>query len=188
MALKPKIHNPSGKVENKETRKPKPVIKDEPVIPPKPIINIPSKAVGWLIVHTEKLKSRSFEIYANKEMTVGRKEEGYNPDIAINFEGNTDNYFSRKHMEIFADYNTKTGTCSFYVTDTGTTGKGSTNGTYINGDSKRLPPNTRVEIYDGTTIQAGRTKLVLKTAKTVKTELEATQIVAQSPYTKTIIE
>jgi pSer/pThr/pTyr-binding forkhead associated (FHA) protein len=195
MALKKKITNPDANKEQDKIRNP---IRDnsnselfkEEVIQDRIIVqnNIDSKTIGWLIVHTENIKSKSFELKANRTLVVGRKEVGFQPDIAINFEGNTDRYFSRKHMEITTEFDSASGITRFFITDTGTNGKGSTNGTFVDGQTKRILPGKRIEIFDGATIQAGRTKLVLKTANNVQNAMEATQIVAQSPYTKTIIE
>lgn len=196
MAIKRKTTNPEsqqGPINTNNQVQPPESPKKPPIVPPiqnpvkPPPVPQTDEVVGWLIVHTESVKSKSFAINLNKRLIVGRQEVGYTPDIAINFEGNTDNFFSRIHMEIFSEMDPFQKKVRFYVTDLGTNGKGSTNGTFVNGNAARLNPKFKIEIFDGATIQAGRTKLVLKTSNIVKTVEEATRIVVDSPYTKTVI-
>ena len=145
-----------------------------------------AQKAGWLVVHTEGLIPKSFDIALNKKTVVGRKTDDSIPDIAINFEGNSDPTFSRHHLEIDTEKDSFTGKFRFFVSDVGVKRNGSLNGTFLNGNPIRLIPLQKVEIFDGATIQAGKTKLVLKSADIVKHIAEATQIVVNSPYTKTI--
>jgi len=190
MGLKRKKSNPTSKTNTGETvskdkhEEKQPYFQEKAHINKKPDNDI----VGWLIVHMEDVKNpRTFPLASNKKLLVGRKDDKTKPDIAINFEDNTDIYFSRKHLEIITENNPMNDTAKFFVKDIGTNGGGSTNGTFLNGNPMKITPLKVVEIFDGCTIQAGRTKLVLKTAETAKNSLEATQIVANSPYTQTVI-
>ena len=133
---------------------------------------------GWLVVHDENAKPQTYELKASKN-TIGRLNNSKPCDIMIDTK---DSYMSRNHFIIEVEPNAKGG-FTYSISD-----PGSLNGTLINADrSKRLSPNDILYLVDGDVIQAGRTKIVLKTPKTSKSAGEAEKTVVKTDYTKTII-
>ncbi|WP_281615725.1 FHA domain-containing protein [Flammeovirga sp. SubArs3] len=140
------------------------------------------KAVGWLIVHTEDKEHLSFPLFLGINK-VGRKSEQNIPEVPL--EG--DKYVSRIHcyLEIIKRGNAT----QIILADNGkfSGGRCSTNGTYVNGNEKRLNEKMEVIIQENDTIQIGRTKLVFKgiSNQDVHTVIDE---VANSDFQKTIIQ
>ena len=61
------------------------------------------------------------------------------------------------------------------------------NGTFLNGNPKRINSSQSVQIFDGDTIQIGETKLVFMTLKSISSENEAISKVSEMNYEQTII-
>jgi pSer/pThr/pTyr-binding forkhead associated (FHA) protein len=137
------------------------------------------KLAGWLIVHTEGKKHDVFEIFFGKNI-IGRPTSNFKPDVPID-----DEYVSRRHAVIDVRYN-KFNVPEYYIEDNAKSnnGKASTNGTFVNADTKRISEPKR--IIDGDTIQIGQTKLVLKTSDINFTTEEALKLVERQEYKTTV--
>lgn len=110
---------------------------------------------------------------------VGRLSESKPCDVMIDTE---DLRMSRNHsiVEVAIKPN---GQYEYLIYDCG-----STNGTYINGDTnKKLTEYDLLYLRDGDTIQMGRTKMVLKTQKVVPNAAQAAQVVGKQGFNKTVI-
>lgn len=138
---------------------------------------------GWLIIHTENIEPLSYDLFVGENF-FGTEAEGYKVDIPIK----NDIYVSRSHanIQITKDFLHR---FHYELIDDGTGRKQgpSLNGTYINGNQKRIQKETKVFLKDGDTIQVGETKLVFKTVSQSISMKEAAQKVLVSDYTKTII-
>jgi len=161
-----------------------PVKQDEPkqsaqVIPqPKPM-QVPQPIVpGWLVVHDENAPEQSFELKPGKN-TVGRVSQQKPSDIMIE---TNDTFMSRCHFTLEVVPAPK-GHFDYILSD-----NNSANGTFLNADkNKRLGETDQWYIKDGDTIQAGRTKIVLKTGESSGDRAQAEKKVRQTDYSKTII-
>ena len=111
--------------------------------------------LGWLVRHTEKQTVITFTIFPGKNYLGRKKQDGLINFIVID----DDVFISRVHAVIDAD---ETGEFEFYISDNelSNLGKPSKNGTYINGDDKRI--SQKVRLSDNDTVQVGLTKLILK--------------------------
>lgn len=140
-----------------------------------------SKNKVWLIRHTENLPTKTFDLKIGKN-TIGRKamDPSYSiPDIVITKD--EDQWISRGiHCSLEVQINNDE--ISVILSD-----NSSTNGTFINEKVYRLNPGDEEYIEDGETIQAGRTKFVLKTDQNVKSSQEASTVVQNSRYSQTIV-
>ena len=118
---------------------------------PKPDKGIPT--VAWLIRHTENQASKTFSLFSGANY-IGRSSAGIH-NILIE----DDPYVSRVHAVIYVENNASP---TFYIQDDATSnnGKQSKNGTFINGDERRITHKTR--LFNNDTVQIGMTKLVLK--------------------------
>lgn len=144
----------------------------------KAVIEAPSPTeVGWLVVHDENTTEQTYALKLGKNV-VGRISESKPCDIMIETE---DLRMSRNHSVV--EVNIKpNGHYEYVLYDCG-----STNGTYVNGDaSRKLSSYDVVFLRDGDTIQMGRTKMVLKTAKVVINAAQASQVVKKQGYTQTV--
>ncbi len=156
-----------------ETPKPQPV-PPKPEPKPIPLPGIP----GWLVVHDEQAPVQTFELKIGKN-TVGRISEKKPSDIMID---TADTYMSRCHftLEVIKQ---SSGKFEYLLYD-----NKSMNGTFLLSDqNKRLGANDQFFIQDGNTIQAGRTKMVLKCGDKASSMKEAEKTVVQTDYSKTII-
>ena len=142
------------------------------------ILDKKNNVKGYLIVHTENKKRISFKI-ENEIVYIGRKDESFQPHVYIN----DDKYISRGHANILIQNN------NFFLQDNqnNQTGKPSLNGTFLNGNPKRINSSQSVQIFDGDTIQIGETKLVFMTLKSISSENEAISKVSEMNYEQTII-
>ncbi len=133
-------------------------------------------AVGWLVRHTENQSSKTFPLYYGKNY-IGRNNHASEPTIVIA----EDPYVSRIHclLEVVNTNPLEITVCD----DAIFLGKPSKNGTYINGNEKRLLKKITVEEND--TIQVGMTKFAIKKNKdNIK---KIVQEVEESEYMKTVI-
>lgn len=143
-----------------------------------PVISDNSLSPGWLIVHDENAPVQTFSLSTGKN-TIGRLSQKKPSDIMIDTK---DTYMSRCHFTIEV---TKSpgGKFEYLISD-----NNSLNGTFLNSDKdKRLREKDQFFLQDGDTIQAGRTKIVLKTSEKSPNKKEAEKTVIQSDYSKTII-
>lgn len=140
--------------------------------------------VGWIVVHDENTHTQTYELKLGRQV-IGRKSTTKPCDIMID---TNDSYMSRNHFVI--SISQRGGRYSYLIED-----YQATNSTYIDTrrlseyerEMKRLGVGEQVYIEDGSLIQAGRTKIVLKTLRTVSNKEDATRIVSQEKITKTII-
>ena len=134
-------------------------------------------AIAWLVRHTENQSAKTFPIYYGKNF-VGRADQSGTPTVVIN----EDPYVSRVHalLEVI-----QVNPLQIRVYDDPSTngGKASKNGTYINGDDRRLTKNMIVKEND--TIQIGMTKLRVRTNNTSVQKI--VQEVEESDYMKTVV-
>jgi hypothetical protein len=143
-----------------------------------PALDAPSTEVGWLVVHDENTEAQTHPLKLGKNV-VGRLSESKPCDVMIDTE---DLRMSRNHsiVEVTIKPN---GQYEYLIYDCG-----STNGTYINGDTnKKLTEYDLLYLRDGDTIQMGRTKMVLKTQKVVPNAAQAAQVVGKQGFNKTVI-
>jgi len=134
--------------------------------------------VGWLIRHTENVPPQALPLYAGKNY-IGRKGSGkFKPFLTVE----EDPHVSKVHAVIFADPGE---IYLFYVADTASSneGKASTNGTYVNGQEKRI--TDKMVVRENDTIQIGVTKFVLRYAESDPDSL--IREVSERPYTPTIV-
>ncbi len=134
-------------------------------------------AVAWLVRHTENQSAKTFPIYFGKNY-VGRGNQSTNYSVIIN----DDPYVSRVHamLDVVA-----INPLQIVVYDEAATngGKPSKNGTYINGDDRRL--SKKVTIRENDTIQIGMTKLIVRLNNTSIHKI--VQEVEESDYMKTVV-
>lgn len=141
-------------------------------------------AVGWLVVHSENAPQQTYDLRTGTQV-VGRKSLSRECEIMIE---TLDNCISRNHFRMTVECHA--GKYSYLIEDCN-----STNGTFIDTkrlkgyerELKRLAPGEQVYIEDGSIIQAGKTKIVLKTYGAATNSADATRIVSSSPINKTII-
>ena len=138
---------------------------------------------GWLIVHTEEKDPVYYNLYVGENF-FGTEAEGYKVDIPIH----GDRYVSRSHanIQVSKDF---THRFHYELLDDGSRRPQgpSLNGTYVNGNSDRLPQDSKVFLQDGDTIQVGETKLVFKTTMESHDVEEAATSVLNTDYTATVI-
>jgi hypothetical protein len=137
---------------------------------------------GWLVQHTEGREEVVHHLLEGENF-FGTPADGYSTDIAIE----NDRYVSRNHANIvvskdFLGRNNYT----LYDNGAGRSDRQSTNGTFVNGHSKRLPKEQQVFLRHGDTIQVGLTKLVLVDIEHAATPDAAKNLVLTQDYTATV--
>lgn len=143
--------------------------------------------VGWLIVHDENTPIQTYSLKLGKQL-VGRKSSSLPCFIMIETK---DRRMHRNHFYIIVQ-ETRNG-LSYCIESHKSSADG--NGTFVdtkrlNGferEMRRLSNGEQIYLEDGALIQAGDTKIVLKTAQSVTNKADATQIVSQQKINKTII-
>jgi pSer/pThr/pTyr-binding forkhead associated (FHA) protein len=139
--------------------------------------NNTNNIAGWLVVHDENTKQQTHNLKMGKNI-VGRKSESKPCDVMIDTE---DKYMSRNHFAVEVNLGTKG--LEYLVYDVT-----STNGTFINANKEnKLNQMDKVFLTDGDTIQAGRTKMILRIKKVAGTAKNATNTVISMKHLKTII-
>lgn len=138
----------------------------------------PSKTeVALLVRHTENQSVKTFPLFYGKNY-IGRNQQPDAPTVIID----DDPYVSRIHavLEII-----NINPLQIVVSDDsqGNKGKPSKNGTYINGDERRL--QNKIMIGANDTIQIGMTKLVIRLNNTSIHKI--IQEVEESDYMKTVV-
>lgn len=137
-------------------------------------------AMGWLVVHTENMEAKTYPLKKGTNK-IGRLTSSNANLLDVRLEG--DRYVSRKHCIIeVAGNRGKIGYILYEFKE-----KPSLNGTYLNDKKYRIKPTDELYLEDGETIQIGRTKLVLKTKKTVHNAADARQQVGKTAIAQTII-
>ncbi|MFK7908598.1 MAG: FHA domain-containing protein [Chitinophagales bacterium] len=137
---------------------------------------------GWLVVHTEGRLPVTYELFEGANV-IGRPDGPHHVDIRVE----DDEYVSRIHsiITVKKDYLHR-----FYyeLADNGKLRRGnpSTNGTYINGQSERLPKNNVVHLRDNDTVQVGTTKLVFKNIDNSDNLESAAHSVIETDFTSTV--
>jgi pSer/pThr/pTyr-binding forkhead associated (FHA) protein len=133
--------------------------------------------MGWLVVHDENTKQQTYNLKKGKNI-VGRKSTSKPCDILIE---TADGFMSRNHFAIEISLGTKG--LEYMVYDIT-----STNGTFINADKQlRLNQMDKVLLKDGDTIQAGHTKMVIRTKMMAGTAKNATDTVINTAHLRTVI-
>ncbi len=140
--------------------------------------------VGWLVIHDENTHSQTYELKEGKNL-IGKKNLSKSCDIMID---TPDPYLSRQHFIITV---TKQKNHYLYLVED----YNSTNGTFIQSkeisdnqcEIKKLTQGEQIYIEDGFLIQAGKTKIFLKTPQKVNNKQQATDVVQQKGITKTIV-
>jgi pSer/pThr/pTyr-binding forkhead associated (FHA) protein len=135
------------------------------------------EVAGWIVVHDENTKQQTHTLKRGVNV-VGRKSVSKSCDVAIDTDDMT---MSRNHFAVEVIHGPQG--YNYIVYDVT-----STNGTYINADeNKKLNQNDKIHVFDGDTIQAGRTKMVLRIKKVAGNAKKATDTVINTGHLKTII-
>jgi pSer/pThr/pTyr-binding forkhead associated (FHA) protein len=111
---------------------------------------------GWLIVHTENKKAKTFNLYEGVNY-IGRKKTDPNANVIII---DDDPFVSRTHA--FIKCKESGGKLHFVLYD-GDGHKPSVNGVFLNGNDDRIDQHYLLKEND--TVQIGITKLVFKVKK-----------------------
>lgn len=157
---------------------------EETQVTPAAAVSSGGDPVGWLVVHSENAPQQTYDLYLGVQV-VGRKSLSRECEIMIE---TRDNCISRNHFRLTVE---RHGTrYAYLIEDTH-----STNGTFIDTqrfkgyerELKRLSSGEQVYLEDGAIIQAGNTKIILKTLGAATSSADATQIVSNLPINKTII-
>jgi pSer/pThr/pTyr-binding forkhead associated (FHA) protein len=132
--------------------------------------------VAWLVRHTENQSAKTFPLY------YGKNYIGRNPQMGPAIILDEDPYISRVHalLEVI-NINPLQVVVSDDANSNG--GKPSKNGTYVNGDEKRL--SRRMTIGTNDTIQVGMTKLIVRLNNTSIHKI--VREVEESDYMKTVV-
>lgn len=134
--------------------------------------------VAWLVRHTENQSCSTYPLYYGRNY-IGRNQHSSGTATVII---NDDLYISRTHalLEVI-----NINPLQIIVSDDAASnnGKPSKNGTYINGDEKRLTHKTTISAND--TIQVGMTKLIVRLNNTSIHKI--VQEVEESEYMKTVV-
>lgn len=135
------------------------------------------EAAAWLVRHTENQPAKTFPLYQGKNF-IGRNNYPGVPTIVIA----EDPYISRTHTLLDV---TSTNPLQIIVSDGAVAvgGKPSKNGTYLNGNERRIQRKEIMEEND--TIQIGMTKFQVKANKTSINKI--VQEVEESEYMKTVV-
>lgn len=133
--------------------------------------------VAWLVRHTENQSAKTFPLYYGKNY-IGRNPQPDAPTVVID----EDPYVSRIHavLEVI-----NINPLQIVVSDDSQSnrGKASKNGTYINGDERRL--QNKIMIGPNDTIQIGMTKMIVRLNNTSIHKI--IQEVEESDYMKTVV-
>ncbi len=133
--------------------------------------------IGWLIRHTENQSSKTFPLFYGRNY-IGRNPQPGIPTIVLD----DDPYVSRTHalLEVI-----NVNPLQIVISDdaAGNGGKSSKNGTYINGDEKRITHRVTIGVND--TVQVGMTKLIIRLNNTSIHKI--IQEVEESEYMKTVV-
>lgn len=133
--------------------------------------------VAWLVRHTENMSAKTFPLYYGLNY-IGRNPQVNAPCIIID----DDPYVSRIHtlLEVINISPLRIAVSDNHVSNQG---KPSKNGTYINGNDKRL--EDRITIGPNDTIQIGMTKFIVRLNDTSLHKI--VQQVEESDYMKTVV-
>jgi predicted Zn finger-like uncharacterized protein len=137
-----------------------------------------AQELGWLIVHDEQAPTQTFPLKLGENI-IGRKSTSQPADLMIETQ---DRYMSRHHCVLRVALDQR-GQYQYLLADLS-----STNGTFMLAKNKRLTEFDEIFLRDGDTMQAGRTKLVLKTLQQSRTAANALHTVIHTDYAKTIIQ
>ena len=144
-----------------------------------PVQQAPARSaeVAWLVRHTERQSAITFPLFYGKNY-IGRNPSSNGPCITFA----EDPYVSRVHalLEVI-----NINPLQIVVSDDANSngGKASKNGTYINGDEKRL--SRKVTIGANDTIQIGMTKFIIRLNNTSIHKI--VQEVEESDFMKTVV-
>lgn len=136
--------------------------------------------IGWLVVHDEATETATFQLRKGINR-IGRHSQSTPRDVNIAIR-TKDQYMSREHCDIEVRWQKDKGSYDYALAD-----RRSSNGTFVNA-GRRLLRSEEVMLKDGDTIQAGRTKLVLKLPAMANNAQDAEDWVRNSEYTPTIIQ
>jgi pSer/pThr/pTyr-binding forkhead associated (FHA) protein len=135
------------------------------------------RPVGWLVRHTENQPSKTFALYFGKNF-IGRQPNLGGAEIIID----DDPFLSRMHALLEV---TSTDPLQIVVSDDDSSnhGKASKNGTFVNGNTKRI--NRAERLRENDTIQVGMTKLIIREANNNIRKI--VDEVENSDYMKTVV-
>jgi hypothetical protein len=145
------------------------IVKEEPEVKEPP---------AYIIRHTENKSIKSFPLFPGKNY-IGRKPHGtLSQFIALE----DDEFVSRIHAMIYIDGRKAEDS---YIDDSASSneGKASKNGTFLNGNKKRIISKTSLK--DNDVIQAGETKLIFRfNTKKIDLMLQETE---EKDYMHTVV-
>ena len=153
-----------------------------PKKPEQPEIN--EEVIGWLIVHTPNKEPVQHNLKEG-ENHIGDERGASTGKLDIPVGG--DKFVSRGHAVLLVNKNKND--LQYIISDnkSNLNGRKSTNGTYINGNSKRITENQIAELKDGDAIQVGETTLRLKTIQYADDADDAKTQVLEMDHEKTVI-
>lgn len=137
---------------------------------------------GWLVQHVPGKDAITYDLPVGKNV-IGRPTDHNDVDIPIE----DDPYISRKHA-VIAVSKGENGQLQAVIRDDGSEnqGKPSTNGTFINAKSTRLPVGSSHTLQHGDAIQVGETVLIYRSIYQDMTPAEAATEVINTDFVKTI--
>ncbi len=145
-----------------------------------------SDPMGWLVIHDEHTDRDTFSLRFGKN-AIGRISNTTPKEVNIGIQ-TEDTYMSRYHFDIVIALNQEKTAYEYKLSD-GALGnkKPAANGTFLNGKGPIRASDIKL-LKDGDTIQAGRTKLVLKMPGKAKNAQDAVDQVGPTDYFQTIIQ
>lgn len=155
-----------------------------PPTPPKPQPSPLPTVVGWLVIHDEQTATETFVLQRGRN-AIGRQTSSTPPKVNIAIE-TQDGFMSRYHCDLAVEENLDKTGYEYRLSDGALGKKPSTNGTFLNGKG-RMKAMDIWPMKDGDTIQAGRTKLVLKLPGSASDAQDARDQVGPTDYFDTII-
>ena len=109
------------------------------------LVNVPHRKFDSCVLRVAPGEAgRNIFLFSKERILIGKDESN---DIVMGDMG----YISGTHALIHV---TRSG--EFRIRDVGTEGKGSKNGTYLNGKDARIEPNKDYSLYDGTIVNLGK--------------------------------
>ncbi len=164
----------------------KPSARKQATPPPDIAPATPDGNIGWLVVHDEKTSAHTFQLREGINR-IGRLKPTTPTNVNIGIKTN-DDFMSRYHCDLEVMWNRQAKRYDYVVSDKAYGSKSvSTNGTYVNAESRRLSPMDERNLKDGDTLQIGETKLILKTPSSARDARDAERKVKDLDYSKTVI-
>lgn len=140
--------------------------------------------LGWLLVHDEKTHLQTYDLFEGTQL-IGRKSASRPCDVMIE---TGDRLMSRNHFVV--EVKQTTAGVVFYINDHNSLNKTYVETKALKGVVKQLrllKKGEQAYAEDGDIVQAGETKLILKSGDVVANKTEATKMVASQEISKTVI-